>query len=247
MEITKEKLLEGTATIIKDKEFLPTKDYVSPFIEEMSKFTDDFIIRVEEPTQKLITDKNDNTTFNKVWIQAIISKSNDVKDVYNLVYGLDVRTPLYKIFRHQLYNGNPVVFNSDWMTVNEIDDGQFKFDIPTLMSSTDDVASKVKKLQSSFIEEDEIYSILGELSTKALLYEYRHLGGKIKLSSSMPLKAHELVYMDENSPYYVRNELSSIWNYYNAYSSLIKDSSKKDLMSLFEKTWLVSSLFNKYL
>jgi hypothetical protein len=66
MEITKDKLLEGTATIIKDKEFLPTKEYVSPFIEEMSKFTDEFIIRVEEPSQKLVTDQNDNTTFNKV-------------------------------------------------------------------------------------------------------------------------------------------------------------------------------------
>ena len=66
MEITLQKLLEGTATIIKDKEFLPTKDYVNPFIEEMSKFTDNFIIRVEEPQQKLVTDQNDNTTFNKV-------------------------------------------------------------------------------------------------------------------------------------------------------------------------------------
>lgn len=66
MGITSQKLLEGTAIIIKDREFLPTKDYVNPFIEEMSKFTDNFIIRVEEPQQKLITDQNDNTTFNKV-------------------------------------------------------------------------------------------------------------------------------------------------------------------------------------
>lgn len=203
MEITLSKLLEGKATIIKDREFLQTKEYVSPFIEEMSKFTDDFIIKVEEPQQKLITNQDNPTTFNKVWIQAIKKVNDSINEIYNLVYGLDVRTPLYKIFRHYTYDGNPVVFNSDWLKVEEISDGTFTFDIPTLMAMTNDVPAKVKTLQSKFIEDS--LKTLGEMSAKALLYEFRHLCGRIKLSSSMPLKVHEMVYMDDSSSYYVKS------------------------------------------
>ena len=35
MEITIELLLKGKSTIIKDKEFLSTSDYVKPFLDEM--------------------------------------------------------------------------------------------------------------------------------------------------------------------------------------------------------------------
>ena len=38
MEITIELLLKGKSTIIKDKEFLSTSDYVKPFLDEMKKF-----------------------------------------------------------------------------------------------------------------------------------------------------------------------------------------------------------------
>lgn len=246
MEITKDKLLEGTATIIKDKEFLPTKEYVSPFIEEMSRFTDEFIIRVEEPNQKLITDQNDNTTFNKVWIQAIMPGTDDIKEIYNLAYSLDVRTPLYKVFKHYTYDGNPVLFQANWINTEEIKDGtKLIYNIPYFMSLTNDIPSKVEKMKKCFI--DDPHKALGEMSTKALMYEFRNIGGKVKLPSSMPLKAYEMVYMDDSSPYYVKStEESSAWNYYQAYTSLVKDASKKDLMSMFEKTWLVSSLFNQY-
>ena len=42
MKINIEDLLKGKATIIKDREYLPTKSYVEPFLERMSKFTNDF-------------------------------------------------------------------------------------------------------------------------------------------------------------------------------------------------------------
>ena len=65
MEITLYKLLEGIPTIIKGKEFLSTKDYVQKFIDEMSKFTDKFIVNVQEPTQ-LVVSTDGATTYNKV-------------------------------------------------------------------------------------------------------------------------------------------------------------------------------------
>lgn len=66
MEITLSRLLEGKATIIKGKEYLATSEYVQPFIDEMLKYTDKFIVRVQEPSQLLINSENNDTTFNRV-------------------------------------------------------------------------------------------------------------------------------------------------------------------------------------
>ena len=39
MEITVQELLQGKPTIIKNKEFFQTRNYVEPFLEKMSKIT----------------------------------------------------------------------------------------------------------------------------------------------------------------------------------------------------------------
>lgn len=66
MEITRDLLLTGKSTIIKNKNYLSTKEYVEPFFDEMSKFTNDFIIRVQTPNQMTVTDENQDITFNRV-------------------------------------------------------------------------------------------------------------------------------------------------------------------------------------
>jgi len=66
MEITFEKLLEGKSTVIKESQYFPTKDYVSPFIELMKKFTNDFSIQVQLPSQLTITDSKEDITYNRV-------------------------------------------------------------------------------------------------------------------------------------------------------------------------------------
>lgn len=66
MEITLSKLLEGKPTIIKGKEYLATKEYVQAFVDTMSKFTDKFIVNVQEPSQVILTDDSRDTTYNRV-------------------------------------------------------------------------------------------------------------------------------------------------------------------------------------
>jgi hypothetical protein len=66
MEITLDLLFKGKSTVIKDKTFLPTAEYVGEFIEKMSKFTDKFIINVALPNQLTLTNKEEDITFNKV-------------------------------------------------------------------------------------------------------------------------------------------------------------------------------------
>ena len=99
MEITLDKLLEGKATIIKDREFKATKEYVQPFIDEINKYAEKLIIQVQQPDQIIITD-NKVTTDKKVWIQGLLPNViNNKQETINFVYSLDNRVPVYKVFR----------------------------------------------------------------------------------------------------------------------------------------------------
>ena len=56
-EITLNDLLLGKSTIIKNKEFYPTKYYIEPCLNKMSAFTDNFIVDARIPDQITIDKK----------------------------------------------------------------------------------------------------------------------------------------------------------------------------------------------
>ena len=94
MEIGTAELLKGKSTIIKNKEFYPTKYYVEPFLEKMSKFTDDFRIQVKLPDQMTLNKDNTDITYNRVWIQAVLPEKYCIDshdEVYGFLYGIDVK------------------------------------------------------------------------------------------------------------------------------------------------------------
>ena len=66
MEITLSALLEGKPTIIREKEYFATKDYIQPFIDEMSKFTKEFVVNVQLPDQVTISNDSKDVTYNRV-------------------------------------------------------------------------------------------------------------------------------------------------------------------------------------
>ena len=66
MEIDRDLLMKGKPTIIKGKEFLPTAEYVVPFFDQISQFTDNFIIKVQTPNQVTLTDGDEDLTYNRV-------------------------------------------------------------------------------------------------------------------------------------------------------------------------------------
>lgn len=95
MEIDLKTLLQGKATIIKGKEYFSTEAYVTPFLERMSKFTNDFRVQAKLPDQISITKKEDlnleDTVFNRVWIQAVMPDEysfDNHKNFLNFCYDL---------------------------------------------------------------------------------------------------------------------------------------------------------------
>ena len=255
MEIDLNTLLQGKATIIKKKEYLPTEAYVTPFLERMSKYTNDFRIQARLPDQISITKKEDlnleDTVFNRVWIQAVLPNEfsfNNHQEVIGMVYGLDTRKPIVKIYRGALNMAclNLCVFNPSFLEVHELEpESPINFrGLQSLMEQVSDIKSWLDRLSETFItyEENVINENLGLWVRNALSTSFDNGYGKVKLSASTAVDAYKLLYEKEDSPYYVpKNTNTDMFNIYNAWTQVITDD-KKDLINKCEKTILIGQI-----
>lgn len=112
------------------------------------------------------------------------------------------------------------------------------------MQMPSDFENKLEMMSNTFVssEEKDNHEFLGQLIDKSLLYEYKTAGGKVKLSSAEVIKAFESIYHDTSSKYYLSNQECSIVHYYDALSAQVTNG--KDIINRFEKTILISMLFN---
>lgn len=174
-------------------------------------------------------------------------------ETYNLVYALDVRKPIYKIFKayKNRKNCNLYVFNQLWLNVYELKpETEFiEFDniIKNLMELTDDSQIRFNKLNSEFLSSDpeDKQQKLGELIEDSMFLEINNKGGKVKIAPAMVLKAYQNVYLDSSSKNFVPNtEKCSMFNYVDAFSSLITEDDK-DIINRFEKNLLIYNMFTK--
>ena len=256
MEIDLNTLLQGKATIIKKKEYLPTEAYVTPFLERMSKYTNDFRIQARLPDQISITKKEDlnleDTVFNRVWIQAVLPNEfsfNNHQEVIGMVYGLDTRKPIVKIYRGALNMAclNLCVFNPSFLEVHELEpESPINFrGLQSLMEQVSDIKSWLDRLSETFItyEENVINENLGLWVRNALSTSLDNGYGKVKLSASTAVDAYKLLYEKEDSPYFVKpGEATSMFNVYNAFTELISNTDTRDIMNKAEKTLLLKDI-----
>lgn len=77
-----------------------------------------------------------------------------------------------------------------------------------------------------------------------MLFEIENKGGKIKIAPQMVLKAYQNVYMNSSSRNYVDSGESTMFNYLDAFSSLITEDNK-DIVNRFEKNLLAYNMFTK--
>lgn len=256
MQIDINTLLKGKATIIKGKEYFKTESYVMPFLERMSKFTDNFSVQVREPSQVSITSDQgidtEDTVFNRVWIQAIMPSEysyDNHTEVIGLVYGLDVRKPVAKIYRGALNQAclNLCVFNPSFLNVQGIEPGKplnFK-SIQYLMEQTSDLKTYLESLHNTEVPYDNtlINENLGRWIRNSLSASYDNGYGKVKLATSMSISAYKNLYEKTDSPYYIKpGESTTLFNIYNAFTDLITHNDDKDIMNKAEKTLLLKEI-----
>lgn len=250
MEITVDQLLQGKQTSIKNKNYFQTSAYVEPFLERMSKLTDDFRVQVKLPDQITIEDDKEDITYNRVVVQAVLPEELiiDHSQVVAMVYGLDVRKPVVKFYSGALdaVCTNLCIFSPEQLSCQEIEP-ETALNYKPLNNIIDNIESTVefiRKMQNTAFNcsYQNTSEQLGNWIKKCMSLSFDKGFGKVKLSTSTPIDAYKLLFTDTESRYLVDSSSCSMYNVYGAFTQIITDSMKRDIMNSFEKTYLVKQI-----
>lgn len=261
MKVTIDELLMGKNTLIKKNEYLSAKEYVEPFIDRMSKYTNTFKVQATLPQQMSMTNKNignverlsEDTVFNRVWIQAILPGEycfTNHSCVVGLIYGLDVRKPLAKIYVGGLNNAclNLCIFNPAFLNVQILQPKQaIDFTcITNLMERKTDLNVWLERLKETVVPYDKriIDENVGNWVRNSISACYDQGYGKVKLSAGNVVDAYKLIYENRESPYFTdEGEQTDMFNVYNAFTQVIGDD-VKDIVNKVEKVLLLKQILS---
>ena len=254
MELTLEQALKGKATQIKGKEYLSTEAYITPFLERMSKFTDDFRIQAIPADQISISEDNEDIVYNRMWIQAVMPDDcgyDNHDRVVGLVYGLDTRKPVSKLYVGGLNRAccNLCVFSPSFLNVQELTpESAIDFrPIKHLLEQTSNVKNILTELANTEVPYDEslINENLGRWVRNTMEKQFTGQFGKVKVATSVAIDAFNLLYRNSDSPYYVNPGYSTdMFNVYNAFTQVLTDDTR-DIINKCEKTLLTYDIITQ--
>lgn len=254
MDITLDELLEnGRPLVVKGKEYFSSEAYITPFLERMQRYTDDFIVKVKQPdtmTKSLDTNNLDQG-FSRVWVQAVLPESESVfdnhREVMNILYALDTRKPLVKIFRSNVNQAclNMCTFNPHALEVQELKAEEpinYRF-IDTVMEMADDTKKRLIKMSNTYFDRDNVYDILGHWVDNCINLKWDRGFGKVKVEESLPINVYKSLFLDTKSDYYCPPEkVPTLFDVYNAFTYPISNDKGKDIVNKFEKICLISQI-----
>lgn len=242
-------LFLGKPTVIKTKEFLPTRNYVEPFLNRMSAFTNDFRIQVKTPDQVTKTDEIKDITFNRVLIQAVLPEQHDIdghQEVIGFLYGIDVKKPVAKLYRGYLNSActNLCVFSPSWLNIQDlIPDEPINLNpLQELMERENDFLIYLERLKSTILDRELRTSYLGKWVDYALRESQDYGFGKVKIAVSTPVDAYTQLFIDAESEYYIPEGVDpTLYDVFNSFTQIITDD-KRDILNKFEKTMIINKL-----
>lgn len=255
MELTLNEILAGKSTRIKGKEYFPTEAYVEPFIERVSKLTNNFVCKGVLPNQITLTKDGDidleDVTFNRVWIQAVLPDEYPVpnhNNVIGMVYGLDTRKPVFKVYKGGLNRActNLCVFAPEMLECQEIE-AETAIDfrcVDRIIEQTDNSAAMIKKLLATEFNTDTrlVNEQLGLWIRRCIEMSYNTGFGAVKVATSTPIDAIKMLLYKEDSDYYVGNREANMYDVYGAFTDCITKNLVKDIMNQTEKTLLIKDI-----
>jgi len=249
MEITIKELTEGYPCLIKNKEFFSTKTYIDPFIDRMSKFTDDFRVQVKLADTLSTKDQDLNKIYTRILIQAVMPDKYCIDghdEVIGFLYGIDMKKPVVKIFRNYLNRActNMCVFDPSWIEIQELVPGDpINYNaVKMLMEQTSDFPVKLKALKNNYIDRNLRKQYLGEWVDYSLREGEDYGFGKVKLAVSTPINAYKQLFIDSESDYYIPEGIDpSMFDIYNSFTQILTDDSR-DLINKFEKVMIINRL-----
>lgn len=257
MDITIEQLLKGKPTIIRGKNYYPTSGYVEPFLNRLSKLTDDFRVHVKLPDQITRTVEGDiNTddiTYNRVYIEAVMPDDlcfDNHDKVIGMVMGLDVRKPVAKFYNGAMNSActNLCVFDPEYLDCQAIEpETPINFKpldrIIELKDNTKQMLTILKETEfNNSIAEQE--KKLGKWLRNAMTCSYDSGFSPTKLSLDNIIQAYKDLFVNDTSNYYQTNSTVNMFDVYNAFTQQITNSRDKgkDIIYTFEKTILLRQI-----
>ena len=253
MDITIEQALLGLPTKIKGKEFFGTKAYIEPFLDRMSKYTDNFTIQVKPADQISLTKDNEvnfeNIVYNRVWVEALLPDEyayEGHQQSVSLLYALDTRKPLYKIFKNTVRMAclNMCVFSPEHLQVVELEpETAMNYSFANqVMEMTDNTRVMLENLSNTYIKRSEITDRLGEWVDNSLEATFNSGLGKVQLAEPTAISAYKSLVKDEKSDYYTPEGDICMFDVYNAFTDIITHDKGRDIVNKYEKIYLVKDI-----
>ena len=257
IDLKLDEIYRGKATMIKDNKYFSTQQYVEPFIDRVDKMCQgNFIIKAQPANQISLTPQGDvnmeDIVFNRVWVQGILpgeyAYENHQQSI-NMLYALDTRKPLVKIFKNTLNMAclNMCVFNPEYINIQEIVPAtaiDYNF-VDYVMKLVDDTKVRLEELAKLSLDPDDLKEKMGYWIDKCIKSKYTSNFGTIKLSETLPIEVYKSIVLDEKSPYFAKNGIVDGFTVYNAFTDILTNDKGKDIVNKFEKILLVNNLLKE--
>ena len=250
-------IYEGSATIIKNKEYLSTKAYIEPFVERLKDYTSNFICLVKPADQISYDDKSVSYVYNRVLVIGVFPESYNVTITRNnkaveynrvvcMTYALDVKTPICKFYTGVIDTDlNFYAFGANCINIQKIEP-----DTPLDYSFVKSIIEHGLKDNCEYIlnqnitrsiSRDKMTEYLGDWIDFSIKKEYINDSGKVKLSNTIPIEAYKLLTIDRESEYYMDGDVLFYPEILRAFLSQITEDDK-DIVNRYEKTQLINNL-----
>lgn len=250
-------IYNGSATIIKNKEYLSAKAYIEPFVERLSDYTSKFICLVKNADQISYDNKGINYIYNRVLVYGVLPDNYDVvinrndksvnyHRVVCMVYALDVKNPICKFYSGVVdLDFNFYAFGANCISIQKIEP-ETPINFTSLQSIIDNGLKDnceiiLSQNTQRSISKNIMTNTLGEWIDFSIKKEYINDSGKVKLSNSMPIEAYKKLIIERESDYYTDEDNIEYPELLQSFLSQITED-EKDIINRYEKTQLINQM-----
>lgn len=247
-------IYRGKATMIKDKKYFTTQQYIEPFVDRVDKLCQgNFIVKAQPANQISLTPNGDinmeDVVFNRVWVQGVLPESigyDNHQQSINMLYALDTRKPLVKIFKNALNMAclNMCVFNPDFINVQDLEpEAAVDYNpVKYILNLEDNTRAKLEAISKISIDPEDLKEAMGRWIDNCIRYKYTSTYGTIKIAETMPIEVYKNILLDAKSPYYRKDQVIDGFTIYNAFTDIITNDKGKDIVNKFEKILMVENI-----
>lgn len=226
--------------------FEPPSEYISPFVDEVSRLTDNFRVQAIQGSVNQEKTGEKNIAYSRVLIEALMPSKYDItgqndkesaQSVVGMVYALDVQKPVVKVYsgKNVYACTNLCIFNADNLYRQELTGGRTVYKkakeyTDTMEADVQEFIEICEKLKNNHYAGDELNKKIGELLKDSFRYKM----------SSYVTRGVQLM-LDSKTMYALDNGSTSEWNFYNAITEIIK--SDKNISDRADKVVNLSRMF----